>query len=471
MSNSEDKRIDVEQKASLCLRLPVMRKEMTESKVIIVLTTTLLVTCASIGVSGAADQQDAVKSAVDKAIQPVMEKYEIPGMAVGITVGGKHYVLDYGVASTKTRKPVTDSTLFEIGSVSKTFTATLASWAQVSGQLSLSDKTSKYLPSLQGAKFGEVSLLNLGTHTPGGLPLQVPDNITNNDELMKYFQEWQPTYAPGTYRTYGNPGVGLLGLITAKSMNQDFTTLMEGRLFPGLSMTSTYINVPDTKMADYAQGYTEKDEPIRMATRVLSSEAGGIKTTATDMIHFVEANMGMIKLNGDLQRAITDTHTGYFKAGVMTQDLICEQYAYPVELKTLLEGNSYQMILEATPVTQMTPPMEPRKDVLINKTGSTNGFGAYVAFVPEKQMGIVILANKNYPIDDRITIAHQIFSKLGAVTPPRSGVKVRGRSGVKPYADSQPTRPRARQGGIETRQSNRSCQSNSPCRIFYRCDG
>jgi CubicO group peptidase (beta-lactamase class C family) len=246
-------------------------------KAIIVLTITLLVTWVPIGVSGAADQQDAVKSAVDKAIQPVMAKYEIPGMVVGITVGRKHYVLDYGVASTKTRKPITDSTLFEIGSVSKTFTATLASWAQVSGQLSLSDKTSKYLPSLQGTKFGEVSLLNLGM---------------------------------------------------------------------------------------------------------------------------------------ELQHAITNTHSGYFKAGVMTQDLVWEQYSYPVDLKTLLEGNSYQMILEATPVTQISPPMEPRKDVLINKTGSTNGFGAYVAFVPEKQMGIVILANKNYPIDDRITIAHQITSKL-----------------------------------------------------------
>jgi beta-lactamase class C len=378
----------------------------------IVLTATLLVTCALMGVSAAAGQQDPVKSAVDQAIQPVMAKYEIPGMAVGITVGGKRYVLDYGVASTKTRKPVTDSTLFEIGSVSKTFTATLASWAQVNGQLSLSDKTSKYLPSLQGTKFGEVGLLNLGTHTPGGLPLQVPENIKNIDQLMKYFQEWQPSYAPGTYRTYSNPSIGLLGLITAKSMNQDFAALMEGRLFPVLGLTSTYINVPNTRMADYAQGYTEKDEPIRMATAVLSSEAYGVKTTATDMIHFIEANMGMIELNVELQRAITDTHTGYFKAGVMTQDLIWEQYSYPVELKTLLEGNSYQMILEATPVAQISPPMEPRKDVLINKTGSTNGFGAYVAFVPEKQMGIVILANKNYPIDDRITIAHQIFSKL-----------------------------------------------------------
>jgi beta-lactamase class C len=378
----------------------------------IVLTATLLVTCALMGVSAAAGQQDPVKSAVDQAIQPVMAKYEIPGMAVGITVGGKPYVLDYGVASTKTRKPVTDSTLFEIGSVSKTFTATLASWAQVNGQLSLSDKTSKYLPSLQGTKFGEVGLLNLGTHTPGGLPLQVPENIKNIDQLMKYFQEWQPSYVPGTYRTYSNPSIGLLGLITAKSMNQDFAALMEGLLFPALGLTSTYINVPDTRMADYALGYTEMDEPIRMTTAVLSSEAYGVKTTATDLIRFVEANMGAIKLNVELQRAITDTHTGYFKAGVMTQDLIWEQYAYPVELKTLLEGNSYQMILEATPVTQISPPMEPRKDVLINKTGTTNGFGAYVAFVPEKQMGIVILANKNYPIGDRITIAHQIFSKL-----------------------------------------------------------
>jgi beta-lactamase class C len=132
---------------------------------VIVLTTTLLVTCAPIGICDAADRHDAVKSAIDKAVQPVMEKYEIPGMAVGITAGGNHYIFNYEVASTKTREPVTDSTLFEIGSVTKTFTATLASWAQVNGRISLSDKTNKYLPSLQGTKFGEVSLLNLGTHT------------------------------------------------------------------------------------------------------------------------------------------------------------------------------------------------------------------------------------------------------------------------------------------------------------------
>jgi beta-lactamase class C len=369
--------------------------------------------CAFTTVSHAADdQQDAIRNAVNRAIQPVMAKDDIAGMAVGIIVGDKHYVLNYGVASKETRKPVTRDTLFELGSVSKTLTATLASYAQVSGYLSLSDPTSKFLPSLQHSPFGNVSLLNLGTHTPGGLPLQVPDNIHKNDQLLQYFQTWQPTYAPGTYRTYANPGIGALGLITAKSMGQDFNALMEHQLLPALGMKSSYIDIPAAKLPDYAEGYTKAGAPIRMAPGVLSSEAYGIKATADDMVRFLEANMNVVQVAPKLQRAITDTHTGYFKAGPMTQDLIWEQYPYPVTLKTLLDGNSSAMAFNATPVTPIKPPQAPREDVWINKTGSTNGFGAYIAFVPQKRLGIVILANKNFPIDERVTAAYQILTSL-----------------------------------------------------------
>jgi beta-lactamase class C len=373
----------------------------------------LLALCA-IAASGytAGDAPDRIESAVDAAIRPVMTKYNIPGMAVGVTVADKRYVYSYGVASAETRQPVTRDTLFEIGSITKTFTATLASYAQVCGYLSLLDKTSKYLPSLQDSKFGEVSLLNLGTHTPGGLPLQVPDKIGNNDQLMQYFKEWRPAYQPGTYRTYANPGIGTLGLITAKSMGEDFVGLMEHRLFSALGMNSSYINIPEAKMADYAQGYTKEGAPIRMASGVLSSETYGIRATAADLIRFVEANTNPIGLDEKLQRAITATHTGYFKAGPMTQDLVWEQYPYPIALKTLLEGNSPEIIFNATPVAELQPPEKPRDDVWINKTGSTNGFGAYVAFVPKKRLGIVILANKSYPIADRVTAAYQILMSL-----------------------------------------------------------
>ncbi len=368
---------------------------------------------AASGFSHAADVQQAkLKSVVDREIFPIKEKYDIPGMAVGIVVKGKSYVFNYGVASLTTRKPVTRDTLFELGSISKTFTATLASYAQASGYLSLSDKVSAHLPFLQNTKFGNVSLLNLGTHTPGGLPLQVPDEIHNKSQLMQYFKTWQPTYSAGTHRTYANPGIGMLGLITAKSMGQSFEALIEQTLFPAFGMQGSYINVPALKMADYAQGYTKENKPIRMAAGMLSSEAYGIKSTATDMLRFLQANMGLIKLEQKLQRAVTDTHIGYFQVGAMKQSLIWEQYPYPSTLKTLLAGNSSAMIFNAMPVTQITPSQKPQTDVWINKTGSTNGFGAYIAFIPKEQLGIVILANKNYPMEDRVTIAHRILTQL-----------------------------------------------------------
>ena len=388
--------------------------------------------------SHAADgSPDRIRSAVDNAVRPMMAKEHIPGMAVGITIAGKSWVFNYGVASTETHTPVADATLFEVGSISKTFTATLTSWAQVDGRLSLSDKVEKYLPSLRSTPFGDVTLLNLGTHTPGGLPLQVPNDIHNEDQLMQYFKAWRPSCTPGTCRTYSNPSIGTLGLITAKAMEQDFATLMEQRLLPALGMTNTFINVPEAKMANYAQGYTSKDQPVRMSTGVLAFEAYGIRSTATDMVHFLEANMNLLKLDAKLQRAITDTHTGYFQAGVMTQDLIWEQYPYPVELKTLLEGNSSTMIYNATPVKALKPPQAPQQNVWINKTGSTNGFGAYVAFVPEKQMGIVILANKSFPIDQRVTMAHQIIDALRVSSPQasaRSSQYARG-SAVQPSTE------------------------------------
>jgi beta-lactamase class C len=360
----------------------------------------------------AGDTNANIETVVAQTIHPLMDQYNVPGMAVGVVLNGAGYVYSYGVMSKAARTPVTTNTLFEIGSLSKTFTATLASFAQLGGHLSLSGNASKYLPSLRGSSFDNISLLNLGTHTAGGLPLQVPGNITNDVQLMNYFRNWKPIYQPGTYRTYSNPSIGLLGVIAAKSMNEDFDTLMKTTLFAGLGLKNTYLDVPKAQMENYAQGYTKADIPIRMAPGPLAPEAYGIRTTADDMVRFIEANMGMLDLESNLQRAIAATHTGYYKLGAMTQDLIWEQYHYPVELAGLLQGNSTKVITEANPVTRIDPPTKPLPDVLVDKTGSTNGFAAYVAFVPGKKTGIVLLANKNYPIDARVTAAYQILTRL-----------------------------------------------------------
>jgi beta-lactamase class C len=187
---------------------------------------------------------------------------------------------------------------------------------------------------------------------------------------------------------------------------------MEKTLLPKLGLKHTYLKVPQAQMGLYAQGYNKEDKPVRVGPGALDSEAYGVKTSAADLIRYVEANMKPTRLEDPMQRAIAATHTGYYKVGEMTQGLGWEFYHYPVSLDKLLAGNSTQMAMEAHEVQWLTPPQPQPESVLINKTGSTGGFGAYVAYVPSKDIGIVILANKNYPNPERIKIAHTILSAL-----------------------------------------------------------
>ena len=281
----------------------------------------------------------------------------------------------------------------------------------------MSDHVSKYLPPLRGSSFDRISLLDLGTHTSGGLPLQVPEDIKTDDGLIDYLKHWTPAYPPGTHRVYSNVGIGLLGMIAAESMHRPFDDAMEKTLLPALGMTHSYIHVPTDQMSRYAQGYTHDDKPIRVSPGVLSSEAYGIKSSSSDMIRFLTANMrpaaaDATSTDEKIKRALIDTHTGYFTAGEMIQDLAWEQYPYPVELKRLLAGNSSTMLMQPTTATKLRESLPPQGNVLINKTGSTNGFAAYVAFVPAKGMGVVLLANKSYPIPARVTAAYGILARL-----------------------------------------------------------
>lgn len=379
----------------------------------IVLTGCALLLSAYAGNSAMAKTEPRnVDAVVQDAARDVMSQYNVAGLAIAVTVDGKPRFYDFGVASRETQQRVTNATLFEVGSVSKTFTATLAAYAQAQGQLHLTDHPGKYFSQLKGSPFDNTSLINLATHTAGGFPLQLPDDIQNTTQLMTYFKAWQPTFALGTHRTYANPSVGMLGLITAKSMSMPFADALEQQLFPKLGMPDSFITIPVNKLPDYAQGYDKSDKPIRVNLGMLGAEAYGVKTTSKDLVRFVEANMALAQTSPLLKRALADTHTGYFKLGDMTQDLIWEQYDYPVTLSALLDGNSNKIAYESNAVEVITPPRPAQQSVWINKTGSTNGFGAYVAFVPAKKLGIVMLANKNIPNEARVRLAYRIMSEL-----------------------------------------------------------
>jgi beta-lactamase class C len=360
--------------------------------------------------SGASDATDQLRPIVDASIRPLMSRHDIPGMSVALTVNGRSHVFNYGVSSRQSQTPVTDSTIFEIGSISKMFTTTLAAYAQALGELSLDDHPGRYILQLKGRAIDRATLMHLGTYTAGGLPLQFPDEVRDDAAAIAYLRDWKADAPPGKVRAYSNPSIGLLGAVTATAMQDRFATLVETRLLPQFGMSHSYIHVPPDAMADYAWG--ERDgKPVRVNPGAFDDEAYGIKTTASDLLRFVQANIDPSGLEAPLRRAVATTQIGHFRVGGMVQGFGWEQFADPVSLEALLRGNSEEVIFEPNRVRPVAvqSATAPR---LFDKTGSTGGFGAYVAFVPAKRIGLVMLANKNVPIPARVEAAHAILDQM-----------------------------------------------------------
>ncbi|AZE73310.1 Beta-lactamase [Pseudomonas synxantha] len=373
---------------------------------------TLLVSALLLG-SGSCMAAADIRQVVDSNVKALMQQQAIPGLSVAVVNQGKVQYFNYGVAAKDTQAPVTEDTLFEIGSVSKTFTATLGGYAQATGKLKLSDMASQHLPALASSAFDRISLLQLATYTPGGLPLQFPDAADSAASMLSYFQHWKPMYAAGEQRLYSNPSIGLFGYLAAQSLGQPFNVAMEKTLLPKLGLTNTYVRVRADKAGQYAQGYDKQQNPVRVSPGALDSEAYGIKTSSQDLARYVIANMHPQALEQPLQQAIAATHAGYYTVNGMTQGLGWERYPYPITLQALIDGNSTPMAMEPHKVNWLSPAQAQPANVLYNKTGSTGGFGAYVAYVPSKDMGVVILANRNYPNAERVKVAHAILSALG----------------------------------------------------------
>ncbi|MCG9620491.1 class C beta-lactamase [Vibrio diabolicus] len=352
-----------------------------------------------------------LKSVVDECAKGLMNEYDIPGLAVAVTIDGKRYFYNYGFADESKGSLVTNDTIFELGSISKTFAATLTGYAQEKGKLNMDDKVKDYIPELKNSVLGNTKLVHVATYTAGGLPLQFPSEVTNDAEMMQYYKTWKPEYEAGTKRKYSNPSIGLFGYIGALSMKSDYTEMMETVILPELGMTNTFVDVPKDKLNNYAFGYSSEGKPVRVNPGILDAQAYGIKSTSLDMLQYIEANMGQAQLNTDIENALERTHTKYFDTDTFTQAVGWEGYNYPVSLSQLLKGNSSDVILNAKPV-QASESGTLGRDVWYNKTGSTGGFGAYVAYVPSEKIGIVILANKNYPNAERVEAAYNIISSV-----------------------------------------------------------
>jgi len=105
----------------------------------------------------------SLETQMDAAAKSMMQTHAIPRMAIVISHKGQSHFFEYGVTSRESGQAVDRHTLFELGSISKLFTATLGAYTEARGTLNLSDNASQYLPELQGSAFDHISLLDLAT--------------------------------------------------------------------------------------------------------------------------------------------------------------------------------------------------------------------------------------------------------------------------------------------------------------------
>ncbi|WP_253380227.1 CMY2/MIR/ACT/EC family class C beta-lactamase [unidentified bacterial endosymbiont] len=367
------------------------------------------VSCTSVAAPASEKQ---LAELVADTVTPLISAQAIPGMAVAVIYQGQPHYFTFGKADVAASKPVTLQTLFELGSVSKTFTGVLGGDAIARGEISLADPVAKLWPELTGTQWQGIRLLDLATYTAGGLPLQMPDNVTDNASLLHFYQTWQPQWQPGTTRLYANASIGLFGALAVQPSGMSFKQAMTERVFKPLKLFHTWLDVPKNQEQHYAWGYRD-GKAVHVSPGMLDAEAYGVKTNVQDMASWVMANMAPDTIqHSTLKQGVALAQSRYWRIGSMYQGLGWEMLNWPVEAKTVVDGSDNKVALAPFSAREVDPPAPPVKASWVHKTGSTGGFGSYVAFIPEKNLGIVMLANKSYPNPARVAAAYRILNAL-----------------------------------------------------------
>lgn len=364
--------------------------------------------------SGKATRTDIasdIATAVAQQAHQLMQQQQIPGMAIAVLWQGQRSIYTFGLADVAAQRPVTPHTLFEIGSVTKTFAGVLSAMAIARGDIQLHDPVQQHWPALRGAQWQPIQLLHLATYTAGGLPLQFPAQVRDPASMLAYYQQWQPAYAPGEQRVYANTSIGLLAHLAVKKTNRPFAEVLKQQLLTPLALTQSYSQVPPTAQAHYAFGYAD-GHAVRHRPSMLSDEAGGMTSSVQDLALWLQLHLTPTQVaDPQIRHAINLAQQRYAHAGQMYQGLGWEMLDYPTSISALqaMTDPAFTALSRAK-LIQPAAAAEPAS--WVHKTGSTRGFAAYVAMIPSQHAGIVILANKGYPNALRVRFAHHILQGL-----------------------------------------------------------
>lgn len=243
---------------------------------------------------------------VDRLAAPYVEGGTILGMVVGVYDGGEELIRGYGAG-----EPGPD-TVYEIGSVSKVFTGVLLAALVSDGTVRLDQPVAELLPAgatVPASGERQITLVDLSTHS-SGLP-RMPDNFDPKDprnpyadytfeRMLEFLGRVKPARAPGAGCEYSNVGVGLLGAALARKAGKSYEGLLAERITGPLGMKSTAIALTPELKARLAPGHDASGQPESNWDLQAFAGAGGIRSTAADMLRFLKANLTPTPLNETL---------------------------------------------------------------------------------------------------------------------------------------------------------------------------
>ncbi len=321
-------------------------------------------------------QQAELEKTISKLVYKTVDFDEIPGIIIGVIDNDSTYVFSYGETEKGNGVQPNKNTIFEIGSVSKVFTATLIQMAVNEGLLTYDTSLGSQL-DMKHLHFNDqaITIKDLTTHF-SGLP-KLPFNFGVKEksaddpyanyqrkDLIDFLSEYRPIRAIGEKYVYSHAGYAILSLILEKLSDQSFFDLLKEKIIKPLALENTTIKLSPTQKKHLAQGYSHAGNLARLWTSDSFAGAIGLKSTMNDLIKFVRMNLEIS--NKDMGASIGYMHEKQAVTEIPKVDI----------------GMAWHRIFTRKKFFDV-----------IAHSGVTNGHRTHISFVKETGTGVIVMSN------------------------------------------------------------------------------
>lgn len=323
----------------------------------------------------------ALYDGINQMCKEYFEYNNLMGFSVGVLLGGEVSYYNYGY-SKDGGKPINENSIFEIASLTKTFTGIMLADMELEGLLHKTDTAQKYLKEkAELPRYGssQITLQDLATHSsdlsrnPYNLFDDFEtsydneyDNLTIEDVYEAVGHEYL-RYEPGTNYTYSNFAFGLLGQIMCDIEGKTYDQMLEDRITSVLGMKNTRSELTRKQKANRTTGHNSNlREMVNFHFGALEA-CGSIKSTTSDMIRYLAANLEI--LDSKLSPAIKEAHEVHFIGNGKTVGLGWNMFS--------LNG-----------------------DIVYDHNGITPGYRSSILFIKDKNVGIMLMTNTAHKLND-----------------------------------------------------------------------